>query len=320
MPASVTAAFVAPMLLLRTDKLPDDPRWGYELKLDGYRAIGLKAGRSVQLRSRHDNDLAGRYPAVAEALAKLPANTVVDGELVALDEQGRPSFQLLQNYAVAKGPLLYFVFDVMVVGGRDLTGEPLSARRGVLEGKILPKLTEPVRYVGFLDAPLPALIQSVKAGGLEGLVAKRLDSRYEPGQRSGAWLKMRINRAQEFVIGGYTAGNPFDALVFGYYDHGELIYAARTRNGFTPAVRGQLFKRFRPLETDQCPFANLPEKKSGRWGTGLTATKMAQCRWLKPVLVGQFEFVEWTDDHHLRHTRFVALREDKDAHTVMREP
>jgi bifunctional non-homologous end joining protein LigD len=131
---------------------------------------------------------------------------------------------------------------------------------------------------------------------------------------------MRVNRGQEFVIGGYTIGTrTFDALVIGYYEDGKLLYASRTRNGFTPALRADLFRKFRGLESDVCPFANLPEKKSGRWGFGLTARKMAECRWLKPVLVAQFEFVEWTADDHLRHTRFVALRDDKDPRKVTRE-
>ena len=125
---------------------------------------------------------------------------------------------------------------------------------------------------------------------------------------------MRVNQGQEFVIGGYTVGTrTFDALVFGYDEGDRLTYVARTRNGFTPAVREQLSKKFRPLETAECPFANLPEAKSGRWGQGLTKAKMADCRWLKPVLVGQFEFLEWTGDNHLRHTRFIGLREDKDS-------
>jgi bifunctional non-homologous end joining protein LigD len=128
---------------------------------------------------------------------------------------------------------------------------------------------------------------------------------------------MRINQGQEFVIGGYTPGaNGFDALIFGCYEGAQLLYVARTRNGFTPALREQVFKRFQGLEIPECPFANLPESRTGRWGQGLTAEKMKECRWLKPVLVGQFEFVEWTPDHHLRHSRFVALREDKTARDV----
>ena len=217
-------------------------------------------------------------------------------------------------------PIVYFVFDVMVLAGRNVMGESLTVRRRLLETKVLPKLVEPVRYAAPLDASLAVLIRSVKAQGFEGLVAKRRDSRYEPGLRSGVWMKMRVNRGQEFVIGGYTVGgNPFDALIFGYYEGDRLLYAARTRNGFTPAVRAQLFKKFRALEVKACPFANLPEPKGGRWGAGLTAKKMADCRWLKPTLVGQFEFVEWTPDNHLRHAKFIALREDKPAQGVRRE-
>ena len=167
---------------------------------------------------------------------------------------------------------------------------------------------------------LSDLVSAAKAQGFEGLVAKRGDSRYRPGARSGAWQKMRINQGQEFVIGGYTVGGAlFDALVFGYYKEGKLLYASRTRNGFTPRLRAELMKRFQALETNVCPFVNLPEKRTGRWGAGLTAAKMAVCRWLKPVLVGQFEFTEWTEDAHLRHSRFVGLREDKAPNEVGRE-
>ena len=140
-------------------------------------------------------------------------------------------------------------------------------------------------------------------------MAKNRTSHYEPGLRSGVWRKMRVNLGQEFVIGGYTfGGKTFDALIFGYYDAGKLIYAARTRNGFTPATRVGLMNRFKGLESELCPFANLPEPRSGRWGAGLTAAKMKECRWLTPVLVGQFEFLEWSSDNHLRHSRFIALR------------
>jgi ATP-dependent DNA ligase len=131
---------------------------------------------------------------------------------------------------------------------------------------------------------------------------------------------MRVNRGQDLVIAGYTLSlKNFDALIIGYYEGDALIYAARTRSGFTPASREALFKLIRPLEIESCPFANLPEKNAGRWGAGLTAAKMAECRWLRPELVGQFEFVEWTGENHLRHTRFVRLRDDKKASEVARE-
>jgi DNA ligase D-like protein (predicted ligase) len=317
----VKASFVEPMLLLRTEKLPDDrSQWAYQLKFDGYRAIAFKTGGRVSLRSRNDNDFTNRYRTVPPALANLPDDTVIDGEIVALDEAGRPSFGALQNAVSSTTPIVYFVFDVLVLAGRNVMSEPLEARRKLLERRVLPKLGDPVRYIGELDANLRDLVESVKAQGLEGLVAKRRDSRYESGLRSGAWLKMRINRGQEFVIGGYTIGtSTFDALIFGYYEGDHLIYAARTRNGFTPALRGQLFRKFRELEIPDCPFANLPEEKSGRWGQGLTKAKMKDCRWLNPQLVGQFEFLEWTGDNHLRHTKFVGLREDKVARDVRRE-
>jgi bifunctional non-homologous end joining protein LigD len=314
------ARFIEPMLLLRTDSLPSGPKWLYELKLDGFRAIAFRRKGVVHLRSRNDNDFNLRYPAVVKALARLPDDTVVDGEIVAFDEAGRPSFSALQNYGSAPGPVVYYVFDVMVLAGKDVTREPLETRREWLVNKVLPKLAEPVRYSAPLDAALPVLIQSVKAHGFEGLIAKRSTSVYEPGLRTGAWMKMRVNRGQEFVIGGYTRGTKtFDALVFGYYEGDRLIYAARTRNGFTPATRAQLSRKFKGLEIADCPFANLPEAKGGRWGQGLTKAKMAEVQWLKPVLVGQFEFLEWTGDHHLRHSKFVGLREDKRASDVVRE-
>ena len=278
-----------------------------------------RTGGTIHLRSRNDNDFSRRYPAVVKGLAKLQDETVIDGEIVALDEEGRPSFNALQNHA-GSAAVYFFVFDVLILAGRDVMREALDARRRLLEQKILPRLNAPVRYVPPLDARLPVLIESVKAQQLEGLVAKQRDSRYEPGLRSGAWLKMRINRGQEFVIGGYTVGTKtFDALIVGYYDGGRLIYAARTRNGFTPAMRGQLVRKFRGLEITRCPFANLPEAKSGRWGQGLTAQKMADCRWLEPVLVAHIEFLEWTGENHLRHTRFIGLREDKASREVVRE-
>jgi DNA ligase D-like protein (predicted ligase) len=300
--------------LLRTERLPEGPVWLYELKLDGYRALAIKTGGKVHLRSRNDKSFDKAYPAIVKALTAMPDETVIDGEVVALDKQGRPTFNALQNYVSAGVSLHFFIFDVLVLSGRDVMGEPLTKRRELIEEHVLPKLSDPIRYSPILEASLSGLIRSVKEQGLEGLVAKRRDSKYEPGQRSGAWRKMRVSQGQELVIAGYTPSQRnFDALVIGHYKIGKLIYAARTRNGFTPASRAELFKKIKPLETAECPFANLPEKKAGRWGAGLTAEKMKECRWLKPILVAQFEFVEWTPDGHLRHSRFVALRDDRNC-------
>ncbi len=317
--SKVAASFVEPMLCLSSSSLPEDSDWEYELKLDGYRAIAINSGKSVQLRSRNDKDFGERFPGIRAALAALPTDTVVDGEVVALDHSGKPSFNALQNYT-AGHTILYYAFDLLILQGRDLRSKPLRERRERLRSKVLPDLTEPIRYSPTLDGKLSDLIDSVRQQKFEGLIAKRTDSAYEFGERSGAWLKMRVNRGQEFVIGGYTVGGKtFDALVLGYYENDKLLYASRTRNGFTPAIRQQLLKKMKPLEIPDCPFANLPEPGGGRWGAGLTATKMKECRWLQPELVGQFEFVEWTGDGHLRHTRFVALREDKDPKDVKRE-
>lgn len=314
------ARFIEPMLLLATSALPEGSNISYEVKLDGYRALAIKSGGTVSLRSRNDKDFSRRYPAVVKALATLPDETLVDGEVVALHTAGRPSFNALQNFASPATPIVFYVFDVLILGGRDVMSDPLAKRRALLSDHVLPKLAEPVRESLVLEASLADLIPAVRAQGLEGVVAKRLDSRYEPGQRSGAWQKMRTNRGQEFVIGGYTPGaRNFDALIFGYYEGDRLIYVGRTRSGFTPAVREKLWRLFRGMESVACPFVNLPEVHAGRWGEGLTAEKMRECRWVAPVLVAQFEFVEWTPDGHLRHVKFVAIRDGKDARKVTKE-
>lgn len=308
-PAKNIAAFIDPILPLRAERLPEGPNWSYELKLDGYRALAIKSCGKVQLRSRNNKDFTRRYPAIANALGSLPDETVVDGEVVALDENGRPAFNLLQNFGTAN-TIVYYIFDLLVLAGREVMAEPLSARRTLVGQRVLPLMNEPVRESAVLEASLADLVAAVRAQGLEGLVAKRLDSRYEPGERSGAWQKMQINRSQEFVIGGYTRSTRnFDALIFGYYEEGLLLYAGRTRSGFTPTIREKVFRQLRGLDSVKCPFANLPEAHSGRWGQGLTAEKMKECRWLRPVLVAEFEFVEWTPDNHLRHAAFLRLKE-----------
>src|SRR5688572_22432233 len=167
MAAKVKGRFIDPMLLLRSDSLPSGEQWLYELKLDGYRAIAFKRDGMVHLRSRNDNDFNARYPAVVAALARLPDNTVIDGEVVAFDEDGRPSFNALQNYGSARAPVVYYVFDLLVLAGRDVTSEPLEKRRELLERRVLARLAEPVRYVSSLDASLRVLIDSVKSQGFE---------------------------------------------------------------------------------------------------------------------------------------------------------
>ena len=303
------ARFIEPMLLLPAQTLPEGPSWTYELKLDGYRALAIKTGGKARLRSRNDRDFNAKYPAIVRALAALPDETMIDGEVVALDPRGRPSFNALQNSA-ACATTVYYVFDVMVLGGRNVMGETLVARRDLLTREVLPRLADPVREAPRFDAALADLIAAVRAQGLEGLVAKRLDSVYEPGARSEAWRKMRLNRSEEFVVGRCTrGGRTFDAIVVGRWEGERLVYVARTRVGFTPASRERLMAKLRPLEIAKCPFANLPEARSGRWGEGLTAEKMKECAWVRPGMVAEVEFVEWTPDGHLRHARFVGMRD-----------
>jgi bifunctional non-homologous end joining protein LigD len=207
------------MLLQQVQSLPEGPNWGYEVKLDGYRALAIKSNGKVLLWSRNNKDFNAKYPGIVRALGALPDETVIGGEVVALDHTGHPSFNALQNVESSKLTVVYYVFDVLILAGRSVMPEPLSERRNLLNRQVLPKLGGPIRESEQLNASLPNLIRAVRSHGLEGIVAKRLDSRYEPGQRSGAWRKMRINQAQEFVIGGYTPSlRDFDALIFGYYE------------------------------------------------------------------------------------------------------
>jgi bifunctional non-homologous end joining protein LigD len=182
------------------------------------------------------------------------------------------------------------------------------------------RTSEQVQLSEHFPGPAGKFVAAVRQMGGEGVVAKRLTSRYEPGRRSGAWSKRRINIGQEFVIGGFTPGSiGIDALVIGFYQGRSLMYAARVRSGLVPATRRDLYPRLQKRIVQQCPFANLPEEKSGRWGQGLTASKMKQCIWVKPQLVANFEFLEWTESNHVRHIRFVALRDDKNPRKIIQE-
>jgi len=305
------------MLLQATQELPEGTEWSYEPKLDGFRAIGVKTGGKVALlRSPVDRDLIGKFPTLIRALRSVPNETVVDGEIVAMDNLGRSSRARLQNERSCKTEIFYYIFDVLILAGHNVMAEPLSVRRRLLHERLFPKLREPIRACPELSAPLADLVASVRRCEFGGLVAKRLDSKYEPGAWTGAWRKMWVKQAHDFVIGGYTvsAGN-FDALIFGYYDEDRLLYAARARIGFTPELEGRLQEQFRNIETPACPFANLPEKANPRRrgvGVALTVGKMKECHWLQPMLVGQFEFLDWTEENRIRYSQFVGLQGGKD--------
>ena len=312
--------FIEPMLARVCNELPANRKeWMYEAKLDGYRCLAGKRAVEVKLWSRRGHVVTSQFSEVAEACRDLPAETLLDGEVVALDQDGRVSFNLLQHHRGKAAALRFYAFDALVVGGKSLLGLPLEQRRAALVDALPPDRDNgsALALSESLEAPPAELTRVARQFGLEGIIAKRRDSLYEPGKRSGAWLKYKVNKSQEFVIGGYTLGNPFDALIVGYYEGDRLLYVAKVRNGFVPSLRREVMKQLKPLISDACPFANLPEKKRTAWA--LTTEGMKQCVWLRPELVGQFEFTEWTPDGHLRQVSFVALRDDKDAREVIRE-
>jgi DNA ligase D-like protein (predicted ligase) len=316
--ARTDCRFIEPMECLPVEKIPEGELWTYELKLDGYRLVAVKTRGKVSLYSRRGTDLSKRFEYVTAALASLPDETVVDGELVALDEQGKPNFNLLQHFRSAESHIMFYAFDVMVRRGEDLMKQALSKRREILASTLKPH--DHVGNSQVSNQTAAEMVSFVKHHGLEGIIAKRSDSMYEPGRRSGLWTKHRINLRQEFVIGGYVPSHlGVDSIVIGVYREKQLRYAARVRAGFVPLTRREVFERIKPLETAKCPFVNLPENDAGRWGQGLTAEKMKECVWVKPRVVAEIEFLEWTGADHLRHTKFVHLRDDKDPREVVRE-
>jgi bifunctional non-homologous end joining protein LigD len=318
------------MMALAAATLPSGDEWTYEVKWDGYRAQAVKEGDAVQLASRNLKNITGQFPGVVRAAGRLRANSAhLDGEIVAVDAEGRPSFQALHHYhpSAAGAPgtpgrfegfsIVYYAFDLLHINGKNLTREPLEVRRA--------ELTRVVGGSGLLlSEPLPGspsqIESAVRALGLEGVVAKRRRSTYVPGRRSGSWIKVRFAKHQELVIGGFkpNAGG-LESLIVGYYDGAKLLCAGKVRNGLTPAVRADLLARLRPLVTKRCPFVNLPSSGTSHWGEGITQEEMTRLRWVRPKLVAEVSFVEWTRDGSLRHAAFVGLRDDKPPRDVVRE-
>jgi bifunctional non-homologous end joining protein LigD len=308
--------FIEPMYASAVRELPDGDAWTYEAKLDGYRCLVAKRQKGVVLWSRRGTLFTDRFPVIARACEKLSPNTLIDGEVIAIDADGRISFNALQH-SRPNAHIQFYAFDVLIYRGRNVLRLPLEARRQLLS-EALAKVEYPALLSTQFNAKPADLIRAAKELEFEGVVAKRKGSFYEPGERNGAWLKYKINKAQEFVIGGYTPGvNPFDALVVGCYEGPELKFVAKVRAGFVPRLRRDVFQRFAGLQIHKCPFTNLPEKRRTMWA--LTAQEMKDCRWLKPQLVAQIEFTEWTPDGHLRHASFAGLRDDKQPRDVRRE-
>jgi bifunctional non-homologous end joining protein LigD len=296
--------------------LPEGPEWIYEVKLDGYRALLTKHDGHVRIRSRNEKPLS--YPQVEAAGRRLKAESVVlDGEIVAVDENGRPSFQALQHRgAHPQHAIVFYAFDVLHLNGEDLTQLPLEARRSHLPNVVQ---NSGVLISQELPGTAQQVIAAVRRLGLEGVIAKRKHSPYQ-AQRSGAWVKLKLDRQQEFVVGGYRPGtHGVDALLVGYYDGRALTFAGKVRAGFTPHIRREVFEQLKSLHASKCPFADLPNSKPSHWGAGVTAEEMDEMQWLMPKLVAQIRFVEWTADGHLRHAAFLGLRGDKAAREVRRE-
>ncbi len=322
---SAKARFIEPMKAKLVDKPPATGDWIYELKFDGIRLIAVKRDEKVSLFSRNQNDLNARFPEIVEAVKNVPAREcVIDGEVVALDDEGRSSFQLLQAREMEgrKSPIYFYAFDLLQLDGKSLIGLPLEARKNVLE-KLCAGAGEPIRYSGAIGNDAKRLLEEVKRRGLEGIIGKQRDSAYEPGRRSGAWIKLKCANEQEFVIGGYTppqgARKHFGAILVGYYDDNKLVFAGKVGTGFTAKSLSILHKKFLKEARDDCPFVDLPSKQNGQWVLGITPSMMKKMHWVNPKFVAQIKFAEWTRDGKLRAPVFLALREDKKPTDVVRE-
>ncbi len=318
-----------PMFAHSVDGAFSSPDWLFEPKLDGFRALaflsGDEYGRNGRLRllSRTGNDLTKNFPGVAEELAVLPHDEmIIDGEIVALNAEGMPDFNLLQNNSgMRRMPLpegrdepatiAYYPFDILYLNGRDLRQAPLYQRKRLLALAVVP--SERVRLVEFVEGEGEAFYGIAEQVGIEGVVAKRRDSRYQAGERSRNWLKIKRVLSQEFVVAGYTAGEgerakTFGAVLLGYYDDGVLTYAGRAGSGFTQQTLLDTLEAMQPLRVDDCPFSAPPPDIDPKLAT-----------WLKPELVAQVKFSQWTADSIMRSPVFLGLRDDVPARAVVRE-
>ncbi len=314
---------VSPMLPTLAERPFSNPNWLFEPKLDGYRVIASVSGHEVRLSSRRGLDCSKEYPWLVEALRDQPyRDAIFDGEIVALDDSGKPSFQLLQNRMGEPRPvLLYYAFDLLYRDGYDLRGVPLEHRKALLRSSLLP--AERVRVVETFAEDGVALFEAVRSTGMEGIVAKRRDSRYDTGRRGDSWLKIKANHSEEFVIGGYTVGSgaradTFGSLVVGYYKDGaeKLTYVGHAGSGFDDRTLKSLYAQLQPLRCQECPFeGEVPTM--GMWRRPGKAE--GPISWVRPELVAQVKFAEKTSDGILRAPVFLGLRDDKVAREVVEE-
>lgn len=297
------------MLATLVDEPFSRPGWIFEIKWDGYRAIAEIGKGRATLYSRNHKSFDETYGALLPSLRRIRHRAILDGEVVALDGSGRASFQLLQQYLkTGEGRLVYYVFDLLELDGRDLRGLPLLDRKRRL-AKVLPDLPD-VRISQHIVGGGEGLFRAAAENGVEGIVAKDGASPYREGRRSGEWLKIKTQLRQEAVICGYTAPRGsrkhFGALILGMYHGRELRYVGHAGTGFGATTLTDLARRMKPLETVECPFASAPKTH-------------APPTWLSPKLVCEVGFSEWTEDERMRHPVYLGLREDKSARQVHRE-
>jgi len=298
-----------PMLATLADKPFDSTEWVYETKWDGFRLIAEVKRGSVRLFSRNGIEVTARYPAIAQALRPIVEPCVIDGELVALDTKGRSHFQLLQNaMRDEKTRLQYCVFDLLFLGTEDVRHKPLLERKRLLK-QMLPR-TKLLRYSEHIQEKGIALFEQAKQAGLEGVMAKLASGLYSSGKRTREWLKFKAMNEQEVVIVGYTAPRRsrkyFGALVLAVRESSQWQYVGHAGTGFDEETLQMLYNKMQPLKTKAKPFT-------------VKVKDEAQTTWLRPQLVAEVKFTEWTDRGEMRHPVYLGLRGDKKATDVMRE-
>ncbi|PQJ08872.1 DNA ligase D [Flavipsychrobacter stenotrophus] len=294
-----------PMLAMRADKPFDNKDWIYEIKWDGYRAVSFLKGGKVDIRSRNDQPFAEKFSSITAALQNWKVDAVVDGEIIALKDDGNADFQALQNFA-RKGKattLAYFVFDLLWYNGKDMRHLPLKDRKQVLKS-IMPEDDGAIRYSDHIESKGIEFFNAAKKQGLEGIMAKDANSEYVTGSRTDSWLKIKNDQVLEAIICGFTKPRNsrahFGAVILGKYVNKKLTYIGHSGSGFNDKELKELSAKFKPLITDKCPFKELPL-------TNMPVT------WMKPELICDVQFTEWTGDKVLRHPIFKGLREDKSA-------
>jgi bifunctional non-homologous end joining protein LigD len=311
---------VTPMLATLVDKPFDEPGWLYEIKWDGYRALAMCNKKSIELVSRNNKTFNEKFYPVYEAVKQWGINAVVDGEIAVLNDTGVSHFGSLQNWrSEADGELVYYVFDLLWLNGRDLRNLPLTRRRELL-ATLVPE-EGIIRLSENFETSATEFIEAAKKIGLEGVIAKKADSIYIYGSRTLDWLKIKANQRQEVVIGGFTkntgSSKTFSSLLVGVFEKGKLHYTGKIGTGFTVKLQQELKKKFEPLITDEIPFVEEPDvNKPSRFRPN---PPKAAATWLRPELVCEVSYAEITADGVMRHPSFEGMREDKNAKDVKRE-